>query len=541
MGLSSPLRQSLSLRPLPSGPSPRLRPGGANLQTRSVLAVPPGFNGFLRRGPTEVGPSTACGFVAPRSRPWGSPGFKSAVASRPLDPKVFGLSPLANDPSKRSSSPAAFDQRVTAEDHPFGQPRVHRVAFLLVVGATPRSCCHARTLPRPQGLVPPESSRRAPNIAAVHPPDASMGFMGDTFRCLPRSLALEDGPRGPRSPFAWRYQPRFRRPDVPERAWEGDCLLGLVWLRGGRGWGSSEEASRRTRPRTTRRLRRSGPPDAPKSAGLGPGVSRGPRRVPAPAAHLGSGGARPRKVEPKDRGAPAKLPEGFPLCRSVSPEGARSPTWSRRNSEEPHRARCSCVPEDACTWGRALPRRALSRRRARCDRLDADRFRTRRYVPVGSPPDRASGTLGRTRAPPEGDTRTSRAPPEGGGILLMAPAHSSKLGGRPQARLTSSPGKASQDRSPPPTGEGRQPSFTRRGCGGDPHNPPSDFRPGRLRSEGRSPPLEARPKSRPVHLEPKLAVRFHPSPPKRALGPQPVSPRLGLESNVSMFTSKIVS
>jgi len=210
-----PYASRLSLRPLPSGPSPRLRSGGANLQTRSVLAVPPGFNGFLRRGPTEVGPSTACGFVAPRSRPWGSPGFKSAVASRPLDPKVFGLSPLANDPSKRSSSPAAFDQRVTAEGHPFGQPRVHRVAFLLVVGATPRSCCHARTLPRPQGLVPPESSRRAPNIAAVHPPDAPMGFMAIRSDACRAPWRWRTGLAGLVPPFAWRYHPASGVPTSP--------------------------------------------------------------------------------------------------------------------------------------------------------------------------------------------------------------------------------------------------------------------------------------------------------------------------------------
>jgi hypothetical protein len=42
-----------------------LRPGVATLRTRSALAVPPGYDGFLRW--------VRCRFVAPCSRPWGSP------------------------------------------------------------------------------------------------------------------------------------------------------------------------------------------------------------------------------------------------------------------------------------------------------------------------------------------------------------------------------------------------------------------------------------------------------------------------------------
>jgi len=46
----------------------RLRLGVATPRTRSVLAVPPGFDGFLRASP--------CRFVAPCSRPWGSLRFR---------------------------------------------------------------------------------------------------------------------------------------------------------------------------------------------------------------------------------------------------------------------------------------------------------------------------------------------------------------------------------------------------------------------------------------------------------------------------------
>jgi hypothetical protein len=100
----------LSLRPHPPGPSPRLRSGTATSRTCSVPAVPPGFNGFLRRGRIRrLAPSTACGFVAPRSRPWGSPRFGlPGPASRPNPTRrswtrrSWGVFPCGEYPSKRS-------------------------------------------------------------------------------------------------------------------------------------------------------------------------------------------------------------------------------------------------------------------------------------------------------------------------------------------------------------------------------------------------------------------------------------------------------
>jgi hypothetical protein len=104
----SPTR--LSLRPHPPGPSSRLRSGTATSRTCSVPAVPPGFNGFLRRGRIRrLAPSTACGFVAPRSRPWGSPRFGlPGPASRPNPTRRSwtrrsgGVFPCGEYPSKRS-------------------------------------------------------------------------------------------------------------------------------------------------------------------------------------------------------------------------------------------------------------------------------------------------------------------------------------------------------------------------------------------------------------------------------------------------------
>lgn len=65
-----------SLRRHPPGPSPRLRLGTARSRACSALAVPPGFSGFLRSEQIRRSArSTVRGFVAPRSRPWGSPSF----------------------------------------------------------------------------------------------------------------------------------------------------------------------------------------------------------------------------------------------------------------------------------------------------------------------------------------------------------------------------------------------------------------------------------------------------------------------------------
>jgi hypothetical protein len=64
---------------LSAGSGFHLRPGVATLRTRSVRVVPPDFDGLLRW--------TSCRFVAPCSRPWGSPrfgtvGFASLGGSR---------------------------------------------------------------------------------------------------------------------------------------------------------------------------------------------------------------------------------------------------------------------------------------------------------------------------------------------------------------------------------------------------------------------------------------------------------------------------
>jgi hypothetical protein len=79
---------------------PALRLGPARHRTRSALAVPPGSDGLLR--------ATACRFVAPCSRSWGSPHFKEERKSRPRHPSRVALGGVATaspDPDRDPGGP----------------------------------------------------------------------------------------------------------------------------------------------------------------------------------------------------------------------------------------------------------------------------------------------------------------------------------------------------------------------------------------------------------------------------------------------------
>jgi hypothetical protein len=91
-------------RPLPGRPKSSLRPGGANLRARSVLAVPPDSDGLLRSAP--------CRSIAPCNRPWGSPCFW--VRSLPRYPKAA----VARQPHPRWRRPfEAFPSLVAVPCH----------------------------------------------------------------------------------------------------------------------------------------------------------------------------------------------------------------------------------------------------------------------------------------------------------------------------------------------------------------------------------------------------------------------------------------
>jgi hypothetical protein len=100
-----------SLRPLPSRPSPGLRPGTATSRARSAPAVPPGSSGFLRSRPDPKIRPFDCPRVCCTPQP--AMGFTTfripCAASRPrLDPKVVdlavhpGIVPCGEDPTKPS-------------------------------------------------------------------------------------------------------------------------------------------------------------------------------------------------------------------------------------------------------------------------------------------------------------------------------------------------------------------------------------------------------------------------------------------------------
>ena len=220
------------LRRHPPGPSPRLRIGTATSRSCSAPAVPPGFSGLLRSEQIRRSArSTVRGFVAPRSRPWGSPRFglpdpASQPSLRPEGRGPEGPSrnrPLWRGPFEAFPSSAAVDHAVTAP-RPFGRGRVHRLAFPLAVGAA-----LARVSPRravllsTSGLSSTEESVAFVRRCRLATARCSLGLWIDSFRrCRAyraAQLSLDVSPGGPN---------RFGVPS-PEREGKAGCF-GPVWL-----------------------------------------------------------------------------------------------------------------------------------------------------------------------------------------------------------------------------------------------------------------------------------------------------------------------
>lgn len=187
------------LRRHPPGPSPRLRIGTATSRSCSAPAVPPGFSGLLRSELIRRSArSMVRGFVAPRSRPWGSPRFglpdpASQPSLRPEGRGPEGPSrnrPLWRGPFEAFPSSAAVDHAVTAP-RPFGRCCVHRLAFPLAVGAA-----LARVSPRRAALLSTSGlSSTEESVAFVgrcHPATArcSLGLWIDSFPDAAARIAL---------------------------------------------------------------------------------------------------------------------------------------------------------------------------------------------------------------------------------------------------------------------------------------------------------------------------------------------------------------
>lgn len=182
-----------------------------------------------QRPDPKVGPSTACGFVAPRSRPWGSPCFQLPSTLRWRDPKVAREAfPSSEDPSKRF--PLRQPDHLVTAPPPRGFGCVHRVACPLVVGCRRVRVATDPPAPRPQGFVPPKSPLRSESVATFRSLDAPMGFWSNTSRCLPRVKRWTEK----FSPFPCGSN-SVQGSRISREGW-GRQSLGFVWLRAGRCW-----------------------------------------------------------------------------------------------------------------------------------------------------------------------------------------------------------------------------------------------------------------------------------------------------------------
>jgi len=356
-----------------------------------------------QRADPKIHPSTACGFVAPRNRPWGSPRFGlPGSASRPsLDPKV------ADPKVRRESSPwrtpfeafpssTAFDHAVTAR-RPFGLGRVHRLACPLAVSshARYRVATVRRSARRPQGLLPSRSPLQARDVSAARPLDAPLGFGSTRSRCCRAFRAAQT-----RWTFRLAGQP-LRRPR-PERRGKARCF-GLVWLRATDG--------------------RSSPKGGPRAVAVAPAPPEGGTSA---ASHMGPEGIG---------GMPVDQPGGGSTASVQRPKAQGADVIAT------HLRRDSCATQ--CSLRRAAPvvRASALRPLALARVHDGEPARRGRPHPEvrssarhSRAPRRALRSNLSAGIPKDSDRRASRGQPEGHSWRLVAPACSSKLESRSRAR-----------------------------------------------------------------------------------------------------------
>lgn len=113
-------------------------------RARSALAVLPDFSGLLHTRP--------CGFVAPRKRPWGPPGFqptadlprRNATAVHPTFPT--GALPFEVFPSPVAVvlSPEPLPPRCWLGDHRSARFAPTSGLYSTAESVAPRQCCHRR-------------------------------------------------------------------------------------------------------------------------------------------------------------------------------------------------------------------------------------------------------------------------------------------------------------------------------------------------------------------------------------------------------------
>jgi hypothetical protein len=408
-----------SLRRHPPGPSPRLRLGTARSRACSALAVPPGFSGFLRSEQIRRSArSTVRGFVAPRSRPWGSPSF--------------GLPGSASQPNRR---PEGRGPEGPGESSPVA----NTLRSVLLLGSR-RPCRHRvssfRTRSRsPAGVPSRRSSRARLRVATLRCAALDLrAFFHRGVRCVRATLPSRD-----RSMLPWALDrlvptlPRFsRRPALAGRsAWRPEPLRRPPTRTSGEG--------RVFRPclAPCDRFRLS-PKGRPCSIAVAPASSRRSR--------LGRIPDGPR------RGCQWICPERRSTASVRTPEGIRFPTSSRRISEET-RSRPSARSEERRPVVRApslLPSavaRVHDGETARRGRAHPEACASARHSRAPSPSRRERAA---SNPPPE--SRRTRAmgepeaPPGGGPLRTRGSGNSSKLERRLRARQSScSPGRPRLD------------------------------------------------------------------------------------------------
>jgi len=177
---------------------------GCHTRTRSALVVPPDLGGFLR--------ARLCGFVAPRSRSWGSPGFVPTAGSRrhptllraSLSPSKF-LPPgqpgachqapcLLAVAVTQNRSPAKWNQGPTLGLEAFLRPGVSHASSRTPALSGGASCCHDRYRELPWGSLDPGSHPSAvpfPGTARHSDP------CGSSLRTRSRELLARRFPSGP--------------------------------------------------------------------------------------------------------------------------------------------------------------------------------------------------------------------------------------------------------------------------------------------------------------------------------------------------------
>jgi hypothetical protein len=181
---TSPSPTHLPLRPLPDEPSLILRPGTAKSRTRSIPAVPPGFDGFLRsetpvRRPMSLGSSQVCCTLQPAVGSTCVSGFLESEDSAALHP---GGARFAGSRSRRRRPFEAFPSPVATLCHrgPPRSPEGIALSSLIQQSVSPRTA-----EPRPQGFAPPWSP--FPNATLPpRPGRCSHGLLDRSRSCLPR-------------------------------------------------------------------------------------------------------------------------------------------------------------------------------------------------------------------------------------------------------------------------------------------------------------------------------------------------------------------